>query len=95
VYDVAIAFGITPNNGFEGAIGNVLGSYYLGPEQSNTLTNITKWVDVPSSTQQGPATIAAGLFSLYGASSSTTISNYEVSVNVGSSTSTTYKSSSS
>jgi len=92
---VAIAFGITPGNGFEGSIGNPLGSYYLGPEQSNTLTNITKWVDVPSSTQTGPATIGAGLFSLYGAGSSTTISNYDVQVTVGDSTSTTYKSSSS
>ena len=31
VYDVAIAFGVAPNAGFPGALGTVMGSYYLGP----------------------------------------------------------------
>jgi len=93
VYDVAIAFGVSPGEGHEGTIGTVLGSYYLGPGQSNTLTNITKWVDVPSTVAKGPVTLGAGLFSLYGVSSTTTLSNYDVSIAVGDSTSTTYKSS--
>jgi hypothetical protein len=31
VYDVAIAFGVSPSPGFQGALGSVIGSYYLGP----------------------------------------------------------------
>jgi hypothetical protein len=31
VYDVAIAFGYAPAPGFPGALGQVIGSYYLGP----------------------------------------------------------------
>jgi hypothetical protein len=31
VYDVSIAFGVAPGAGSPGSLGNVLGSYYLGP----------------------------------------------------------------
>ena len=39
VYDVAIAFGCAPGNGFPGSLGQVLGSYYLGPGESYFLPN--------------------------------------------------------
>ncbi|KAF2418258.1 hypothetical protein EJ08DRAFT_739190 [Tothia fuscella] len=95
VYDVSIAFGVSPGNGFPPALGNLLepGSYYLGPEQSNTLYNITKWTGLPASTPKGEATLSASLFSLYGASKSPTLSNYAVKVTIGDSTSSNYVSS--
>ena len=31
VYDVAIAFGTAPAPGFQGSLGQPIGSYYLGP----------------------------------------------------------------
>ena len=31
VYDVSLAVGIAPGDGFPGSLGQVLGSYYLGP----------------------------------------------------------------
>jgi hypothetical protein len=31
VYDVAIGFGVAPGAGYPGALGNVLGTFYLGP----------------------------------------------------------------
>lgn len=93
VYDVAIAFGYAPGSGFPGALGSTLGSYYLGPEQSNTLYNITKWVPVPASTPKGEVTIGASLMSLYGAAASPTLSNYNVTIEFGDQTSSTYVSS--
>jgi hypothetical protein len=63
------------------------------PEQSNTVTNIPKWTTLPASIGKGPATISASLFSLYGAASGPTLSNYNVSVTIGDATSTTYVSS--
>jgi len=34
VYDVSAAVGIAPGNGFRDSLGQVLGSYYLGPGES-------------------------------------------------------------
>jgi len=93
VYDVAIAFGVAPGAGFPGSLGVVMDSFYLGPEQSNQITNITKWTTLPASTPKGAATLSAGLFSLYGAVYSPTLSNYAVNVTIGDSTSTNYVSS--
>ena len=31
VYDVAIAFGVAPGNGYPGSLGTVMDSFYLGP----------------------------------------------------------------
>jgi len=92
VYDIAIAFGVASGNEAPGSLGTVLGSYYLGPEQSN-VANFTKWVTLPASTPLGESTLSASLFSLYGASSSATLSNYDVQVTIGDSTSTNYVSS--
>ncbi|KAJ2906289.1 hypothetical protein MKZ38_002368 [Zalerion maritima] len=92
VYDVGIAFGYVPD-GMVGSLGPVLGSYYLGPEQSNRPTNFTKWVDVPANAPKGAMTLGASLHSLYGASGVPTLSHFNVSVEFGDYTSTNYVSS--
>lgn len=92
VQDISIAFGAAPV-GPEGILGTVLGSYYLGPEQSNVLYNITKWVPVPASLPKGPAVLAASLQSLWGAGSYPALSFYDVDVTIGDYTSTNYVSS--
>jgi hypothetical protein len=58
------------------------------------VTPIPKWTTLPASTAMGPATISAELFSLYGAAYGGVLSNYNVSITVGDSTSTTYVNSS-
>ncbi|EFQ30194.1 hypothetical protein CGRA01v4_00422 [Colletotrichum graminicola] len=95
VTDVAIAFGMAPKiSAYPGTLGqNVLGSFYLGPEKSNTIENITQTVTVPSDLADGQYVFAAGLYSLYGASSSTTLSNYNVTITVCNVTSDSYVSS--
>ncbi|KAH6893484.1 hypothetical protein B0T10DRAFT_274512 [Thelonectria olida] len=94
VYDVAIAFGYAPGKGYPDSLFNVVGSFYLGPEESNQLHNFNKTVTVPSTATKGEGVFSAGLYSLYGASSGTTLSNYNVSVTFGDKTSKKYKSSS-
>ncbi|TDZ61509.1 hypothetical protein CTRI78_v004327 [Colletotrichum trifolii] len=91
VQDIAIAFGVAPAaSAYPGTLSTLLGSFYLGPEQSNVPNNITEPITIPESLVPGKYVIAASLFSLYGASSSPTVSNYNVTVNVGNETSTTY-----
>ncbi len=88
VYDVAAAFGITPGSGFPGSLGNVIGSNYLGPDDSNTIEQLNFTVSIDKSTVAGPATLSASVFSLYGASSGPTLVPFNVSVIVGDTTST-------
>ena len=57
------------------------------------LYNVTKWVDVPAGIQEGPATFAAAVYSLYGAANGPTLTNYNISITVGGATSTNYVSS--
>ncbi|KAF6826312.1 hypothetical protein CMUS01_09496 [Colletotrichum musicola] len=91
VQDIAIAFGIAPEaSAFPGTLQNVMGSFYLGPEKSNILDNITETVTIPADLAAGKYVVSAGLFSLYGASSGPTISNYNVTVTVGDVTSDNY-----
>ncbi|WQF83703.1 Necrosis-inducing secreted protein 1 [Colletotrichum destructivum] len=91
VQDIAIAFGIaTEASAYPKTLGNVLGSFYLGPEESNTLENITETVTIPAGLAPGQYVVAAALYSLYGASSSPTLSHYNVTVTVGNVTSETY-----
>ncbi|KAF9876406.1 hypothetical protein CkaCkLH20_06349 [Colletotrichum karsti] len=91
VQDVAIAFGIaTEAAAYPGTLNTVIGSFYLGPEKSNVLDNITETVTIPAGLEPGKYVIAAGLYSLYGASSGPTLSNYNVTVTVGDATSTNY-----
>ncbi|KAF7549999.1 hypothetical protein G7046_g8157 [Stylonectria norvegica] len=93
VYDVAIAFGYAPGDGYPQSLGSVAGSFYLGPEESNQQTNFTKRVTIPKSAVKGEGIVSASLFSLYGASSGPTLSEYNVTVTFGDETSETYKSS--
>jgi hypothetical protein len=91
VDEIAAVVGVTPQNFPGGAIGPTLGSYYLGPEQSNTIGNITKWVPVPATQSTGPARINVQLYQLYGASRVGVITNFGVNVNfVNTPTSNTY-----
>ncbi|QDS76776.1 hypothetical protein FKW77_002006 [Venturia effusa] len=94
VSDVAIAFGVAPGAGFPGNLGTTLKSLYLGPEKSNTLTNITVAIDpVPQSIALGAATLSATLYSLYGTSSSAVLTNFAVAVAIANVTSSEYVSS--
>ncbi|OLN86171.1 hypothetical protein CCHL11_04114 [Colletotrichum chlorophyti] len=92
VQDIAIAFGIAPEaSAYPQTLGqNFLGSFYLGPEKSNIIENITEIVTIPEDLAPGKYVVAAGLYSLYGASKSTTLTNYNVTVTVGDATSETY-----
>ncbi|KAK2044223.1 hypothetical protein LZ31DRAFT_542048 [Colletotrichum somersetense] len=95
VQDIAIAFGLAPKaSAYPGTLGqHVLGSFYLGPEKSNTINNLTQAVTIPEGLVAGKYVFAAGLYSLYGASSSTTLSNYNVTITVGNTTCDSYVSS--
>ncbi|KAL0941676.1 uncharacterized protein CTRU02_204439 [Colletotrichum truncatum] len=95
VQDIAIAFGIAPEaTAYPGTLSTVLGSFYLGPEKSNILENITETVTIPADLVAGKYVVAAGLYSLYGASSGPTLTNYNVTITVSNSTSQNYVSSS-
>jgi len=90
VYDVAVAFGVAPGSGFQGALGQVTDSFYLGPGQSNVVTPITKWTILPSSIGKGQATYSAAFYSLFGAAAGPTLTTYNVTITVGDETSTEY-----
>ncbi|KAL7932134.1 hypothetical protein V8C35DRAFT_282111 [Trichoderma chlorosporum] len=95
VYDVAIVFGFESGDGSPDSLGpQVLGSYYIGPDQSNILTNFSHTVTIPS-VSAGKALISASLTSLYGVLNEPVLTSFNVSVTVGQYTSTTLKSSSS
>jgi Nis1 family len=94
VYDVAVAFGVAPGAGYQGALGQVIDSFYLGPEQSNVVQPIPKWVTMSSTVQQGQAIVSAAVFSLYGAADAQTLTTYNVTVTIGDATSTNYVTSS-
>ncbi|KAL6800411.1 hypothetical protein J3E68DRAFT_272040 [Trichoderma sp. SZMC 28012] len=93
VYDVAIVFGYANGDGFPESLGTVLSSSYLGPDESNVTYNITRSITIPASAPKGDALISASLYSLYGAVYGPTITNFNVSVTIGDSTSPTLKSS--
>jgi hypothetical protein len=63
------------------------------PGNSNTATNISRIITLPTGTPQGAGLISASLFSLEGAAYGPVVVNFNVSVAVGSATSKTYKSS--
>ncbi|KAI9703069.1 MAG: hypothetical protein M1820_005941 [Bogoriella megaspora] len=95
VQDVAIAFGFAPTNISEPeTLGlTLLSSKYLGPDDSNILTNITHLVDVPASAERGDIVFTGALYSLFGARYGPTISYFTVNTTVGDNTSANYKSS--
>ncbi|KAF3810029.1 hypothetical protein GCG54_00002478 [Colletotrichum gloeosporioides] len=59
-------------------------------EKSNVLDNITETVTIPAELAAGTYVVSAGVYSLYGASSSTTLTNYNVTITVGDATSENY-----
>lgn len=94
VSDVAIAIGYQPGDGYPDCLGTALGSFYLGPKNSNILTNITETLTIPANIAQGDGIISATVYSLYGVSQMPTLVNHNVTITVGSETSKTLKSSS-
>ncbi|KAL7895168.1 hypothetical protein HDV63DRAFT_132611 [Trichoderma sp. SZMC 28014] len=94
VADVAIVVGYQNGDGYPDCLGTVLGEFFLGPTKSNILTNITETLTIPADTPQGEGLISATVYSLYGASTMPTLVNHNVTITVGSATSTTLKSSS-
>ncbi|KUJ22884.1 uncharacterized protein LY89DRAFT_540464, partial [Mollisia scopiformis] len=82
VYDVAVAFGVAPGAGYPESLGNVMSTAYLGPSKSNILTPITFDVTLPSGTQNGPYTLSAEVFSLFGAAYSGSVSSFNTTITV-------------
>ena len=88
VYDVAVAFGVASGQGYPDSLGTVFASEYLGPALSNTLNNINFPVIIDGNTPAGTALISASVYSLYGVEYEPTLENFNVTVTVGSATST-------
>ncbi|CAH0058516.1 unnamed protein product [Clonostachys solani] len=94
VDDIAVAFGYATGNGYAGALGTNLASFYLGPGESNLgSTVITKTVAFPSDIPKGNGVVSASLFSLFGAAKSPSLTNWNVTITFGDVTSSSYKNS--
>ncbi|MCJ1456729.1 hypothetical protein MMC28_007093 [Mycoblastus sanguinarius] len=89
VQDIAMAFGLAPsasaNNESLGT--TLLSSRYLGPDDSNSLTNMTHFVTMPADLADGATVFTASLFSLYGVEYEPILTSFTASVTVGESTS--------
>jgi hypothetical protein len=89
VADVAVAWGFSIAPGYPGSLGSFTDSAYLGPEKSNQgQDNVTIIATVPeglaSDSYKGQEILlSAGIYSLYGASGSTTVTGFNVTVKVG------------
>ncbi|KAL6704689.1 hypothetical protein ACN47E_007971 [Coniothyrium glycines] len=97
VADIAVAYGFqlptdTYPTGFPFTLGSFTASSYLGANKSNTLTNVTVQA-VASDLLEGDnwygkdVVLTAGVYSLYGASGSTTLTGFNVTVTIGDETS--------
>ncbi|POR33598.1 Uncharacterized protein TPAR_06182 [Tolypocladium paradoxum] len=93
VYDVAITFGYAAGDGYPGSLGVVADSFCLGKEQSNQMHDFKKWVTIPASAPTGHGIVTASLTSLYGAAAMPVLSNFNVTVTFGDTTSDKYVSS--
>lgn len=62
----------------------------LHSDLSNVVENITHFVHIPATTKKGAYVLSGAQFSLFGASTSPTIINYQAKINVGDSTSKNY-----
>jgi hypothetical protein len=89
VYDVGVAFGVAAGSGYQGALGNIVDSFELGPALSNIETPIIEYATVPNGIAAGPALFTATFYSLFGAELSPTLSTYNVSITIGDTTSGT------
>ena len=91
IQDVAIAFGSQHGtNPTPDSLGTLLGSKYLGPDDSNVVANITATVHIPSGTPRGKTVLTGSLFSLIGALYEPNVEDFQVTVNVGKFTSSEY-----
>jgi len=82
VYDVSVAFGVSPGTGFPDELGNVFASAYLGPTLSNTISPIRFTVQIPASTPAGSALVSAAVTSLLGALGEPVVVTYNTTVTV-------------
>jgi hypothetical protein len=89
VYDVAFAVGIAPGSGYPQSLGEVIGSDYLGPSKSNILTAIPFTTTIATTVPAGPAVLSATVFSLIGAVAGPYTHSYNVSITIGTETSST------
>ena len=62
-------------------------------DKSNILENITETITFPDNLENGEYVVSASLMSLYGASSSPTLTDYNVTISIGDETSEDYVSS--
>ncbi|KAK4950799.1 hypothetical protein LTR10_010792 [Elasticomyces elasticus] len=87
VLDVSAAFGFTGTI-FSDSLGSYLTSVYLGPSQSNILTNISVSANVPASYAAATSYhLTAAITSLYGAAYSPTITLFDLPVSISNVTS--------
>jgi hypothetical protein len=95
IQDVAISFGISPaSSAHPESLGTLLDSKFLGPDLSNTVGNITHYVHIPATQPKGKTVLTAAHFSLLGAVLTGDVEYFNVTVEVGDSTSAEYVSSS-
>ncbi|KAF3003183.1 hypothetical protein E8E13_009383 [Curvularia kusanoi] len=92
VADISVAWGYSLAPGYPTTLGSFVQSAYLGPNKSNTLQNVTVQATVPAGlaneAYKGKELVLnAGVYSLYGASSSATVAGFNVTVEVGEETS--------
>jgi hypothetical protein len=90
VADVSIAWGYALAPGYPLTLGSLTSSAYLGPDKSNSVDNVTIATTAPKELEQfkGKEVVLAGsLFSLYGASGTPSVTNFNVTVTVGDATS--------
>ncbi|TKA61562.1 hypothetical protein B0A55_11026 [Friedmanniomyces simplex] len=87
VLDISAAFGLT-SDVYPDSLGSYLTSVYLGPTESNILTNVSVPASVPSSYPVGSSYhLIAAITSLYGAGYSPTTTLFDLSVTISNATS--------
>ncbi|KAI1046290.1 hypothetical protein LB505_008491 [Fusarium chuoi] len=94
VFDSSIVFGYAPESQYPGTIGQVADSFALGKAESNKVEPLKKKLTIPEGATKGKGLVTAALLSIYGASGSPIISEYNVTVTFGDKTSKEYASSS-
>lgn len=90
VADISIAWGYSLSPGYPATLGSLTNSSYLGPSKSNQVSNVSVATVAPAELAQwaGKEVVLAGsLFSIYGASGTPSVTNFNVTVQVGEETS--------
>jgi hypothetical protein len=92
VADISVAWGFSLAPGYPGSLGSFTNSAYLGPDKSNQgQQNVTLTATAPAGLAMDAyagkdVLLSAGIYSLYGASGSVTVTGFNVTVRVGEST---------